>query len=91
MVTGRSPMPVCVRTCLATWKAFWKSRLRGVVTAPAVPGQEVGVLHLAEDLRLAQDHGVEARGHPEEVLDGVLALLDVEEVAPVPRELAGRP
>jgi len=36
----------------------------------------VSVLHLAEDLRLAEDHRVEARGHTEDVTDrGVPALL----------------
>ena len=27
-------MPVCVRTCFAAWKAFWKTLFR---TAPVVP------------------------------------------------------
>ncbi len=38
----------------------------------------VGLLHLPEDLGLAHDHGIEARGHPEEVAHGVAAAVDVK-------------
>jgi len=38
----------------------------------------VGVLDLPEDLGLAHDHGVQARGDPEEVAHGVAAAVDVE-------------
>ena len=41
-------------------------------------GQAVGLLHLAEDLGLADDHGVEAGRHAEEVTDRVPARVRVE-------------
>ncbi len=41
-------------------------------------GGEVGVLHLPDDLRLAEDHGVQARRHAEEVADRVAPLVVIE-------------
>ena len=36
-------------------------------------GDGVGGLELAEDLRLAQDHGIQAGGHAEQVMNGLVA------------------
>ena len=38
-------------------------------------------LHLTQDLRLAQHHGIQAAGHLDEVLDGRLIAMDVAVVA----------
>jgi hypothetical protein len=56
-------------------------RARGLGAA----GDAVGLLHLAEDLLLAEHHRVEARGDAEEVTDGVGAAALVQ----VRRRLAG--
>ncbi len=62
-----APISVLVRTSLATAKLRWKSWLSVVPRAPARFGGAHGVLHLAEDLRLAQHHGIEPAGHAEGV------------------------
>jgi hypothetical protein len=46
--------------------------------AAAVAGHLVGGLELGDDLRLADDHGVEARGDAEEVGDGAVAGVAVQ-------------
>ena len=38
-----------------------------------------GVLHLPEDLRLADHHGIQARGHAERVADRVVLGMDIED------------
>jgi len=40
----------------------------------------VGLLDLREDLSLADDHGVQSGGDPEQVPDGGLVVIDVEDV-----------
>ena len=70
--TALAPMAVSVRTCLATEKVCWNRRFRTLPVAPALWAVGEGVLHLAENLRLAQHHGVEPGGHAERMLDGVL-------------------
>jgi hypothetical protein len=54
-----------------------------VAERPRLDGEVVRLLHLAEDLRLAEDHALEARRDPEDVADGLLAVALVE----VAREL----
>ena len=44
----------------------------------AILGGGVGGLELAQDLRLADHHGIQAGGHAEEVMDGVAAFVAVE-------------
>ena len=46
--------------------------------AARVLGRLVRALHLAEDLRLAGNEGVEPGGHPEKVESGLPILLDVQ-------------
>ena len=41
-------------------------------------GDGEGLFYLAENLRLADDHGVEAGGHAEEMADGVLIAVFVD-------------
>jgi hypothetical protein len=54
-----------------------------------------GLLHLPENLRLPHHHGVQAGGHPEEVEEGLFALVQVGVVkhlrAPERRQLATQP
>ena len=47
---------------------------------PDVVGDLVGLLGLAGDLRLADHHGVEGRGHPKEVANRRPSEVDVEPV-----------
>ena len=48
-------------------------------------GVAVGLLELAQDLRLAHDHRIEAGGDQEQVPDGLLVLvLDIDSTCPVP-------
>ena len=52
-------------------------------------GQRVGVLHLAQNLRLADDHRIEARGYPKDVPHGVAVGVAVKEGrADLERQLA---
>ena len=44
----------------------------------AILGRGVGGLELAQNLRLADHHGIQAGGHAEQVMDGVAALVPVE-------------
>jgi hypothetical protein len=37
-----------------------------------------GLFHLAQNLRLADDHGIEARSHAEQVTDGFLVVVGIE-------------
>jgi hypothetical protein len=59
--TGFSPIAVSVRTFLAMEKTRGNRRPSSLPTVPGVAGHGVGGLELAEDLRLAEDHGIEAR------------------------------
>jgi len=78
METELLPIWVSVRTRLATEKARWKSGSR-VVETRRLRGRRCRNLDLAEDLRLADDHGVERRGYAEEMADG-FALAELVEV-----------
>ena len=46
--------------------------LESRVQASGLPGCDQRLLELSEDLRLADHHGIEAAGHPEEMRDGLL-------------------
>ena len=48
-------------------------------------GLPVGLLDLPQDLGLAQDHGIEAGGYPEEVLHRLRTLVDVQGLLQVGR------
>ena len=65
--TARSAMPVSVRTRLATENDLWKQRCSTRPDAPDRRRQRVLLLQLAEDLRLADHHRVEARGDAEQM------------------------
>ena len=52
--------------------------VQALAGSPGRPRQLVSVLDLAQDLRLAEDLGVEAAGNPEQVLHGGVALVPVE-------------
>src|ERR1019366_5418544 len=71
METELEPISVSVRTFLAAAKA-----LQQVFELPADGARGTrdgeGLLDLAQNLRLADDHGVEAGGYAEEVADGCL-------------------
>ena len=72
--------PVSARTRLPTCRAWRKTAWR---IGPAVllrRPRTIGVLHLPEDLPLAEDEALEARGDAEEVGDGPVVVV-VEEVA----------
>ena len=61
------PMSVCVRTSFATANVRWNSRFSTRPSEPAGFRRAHRLLHLAEDLRLAQHHRVEAAGDAERV------------------------
>ena len=71
-------MPVSERTRLATLKARERRQSSHPQTRAAVLGGGVGGLQLAEDLRFADDHGIEAGGDAEEMMDGLAAFVAVE-------------
>ena len=75
---GFSPMLVSRRTRLPTCSAWRKRRCRTGPTTPAFSAVVVRAPHLAEDLRLAGDEGVEPGRHAEEVKSGLPILLDVQ-------------
>ena len=63
-----------VRTRLAVANACWKRRPRIGPARAALDRRAIGVLGLAEDLRLADHHRVERGGHAQHVAHGVAAL-----------------
>ena len=71
-------MPVSERTRLATLKARRQQAVQPAAERAAILGGGVGGLELAEDLRLADHHGIEAGGDAEEVMNGVAAFVAVE-------------
>ncbi len=71
-------MPVSERTRLATLKARVEQAFQPAAERAAILGGGVGGLELAQDLRLAHHHGIQAGGHAEQVMDGVAALVAVE-------------
>ena len=71
---------VSVRTRLATEKAAWNRRFSSGPGRAGVLRRAVGVLELAEDLRLAEHHRVEAGGDGEHVRDGAHVVVVVEAV-----------
>ena len=79
------PISVSVRTFLATPKAWLNSAWSTGPTVPARLRQREGVLHLAQDLRLAEDHRVEARRDPEDVAHRLVLGLRVEQRLDRPR------
>ena len=73
-----------MRTRLPTPNDEWNSRFSTGPTVVHVAGDGVRLLHLAEDLRLADDQRVEARGDAEQMPRGV----EVRHVVDVRRDLA---
>ena len=67
MLIECAPISVEVRTSLATANERWNSWCSVVPSVPAVVGLAHRLLHLAEDLRLAQHHRVEPAGDAEGV------------------------
>ena len=61
MLIECAPISVEVRTSLATANERWNIWCSVVPSVPAVVGLAHRLLHLAEDLRLAQHHRIEAR------------------------------
>ena len=60
--TALAPIAVSVRTRLATAKVDWNRRLSKAPERARLLRRAIGILELAEDLRLAEDHRVEPRG-----------------------------
>jgi hypothetical protein len=60
MLMECAPISVDVRTSLATANERWNIWCSVVPSVPGGVGLAHRLLHLAEDLRLAQHHGVEA-------------------------------
>ena len=65
MLMEWAPISVAVRTSLATAKERWNSWLRVLPRRAGGLGGAHRVLHLAEDLGLAQHHRIEPAGHAE--------------------------
>ena len=66
-----------LRTSLATEKERWNSLCSWCRGAVFLGGAH-GVLHLAEDLRLADDHRVKAAGNAEGVADGFRLVMGID-------------
>jgi hypothetical protein len=94
MLMECAPISVEVRTSLATANERWNSWFSVVPRAPAF-GCAHGVFHLAQDLRLAQHHGVQPAGHAEGVAGGMAVLQTVgvraQRVGRNAAELASQP
>ena len=71
-------MPVSERTRLATLKARAQQAVQPAAERAAILGRGVGGLELAQNLRLADHHGIQAGGHAEEVMNGLAAFVAVE-------------
>ncbi len=90
--TALAPIRVSERTRLAAEKAAWNSLLSDGPGAAGFLRDAVGILQLAQDLRLAQHHGIEPGRDAEGMLDGALFLMhiqtggEVEIVAVMPLE-----
>jgi hypothetical protein len=76
--TGRSAMRVSLRTRLAGEGRREEPRQHRPA-GPALGGDPVGVLHLAQDLRLAHHQRVDRGRHPQQVADGVGVHVLVED------------
>lgn len=57
------PIAVVERTSLATANEFWNSLFSVVPSVPASRAMRVYFLHLPQNLRLAEHHGIEPAGH----------------------------
>ena len=77
METELEPISVSVRTRLAAAKADCRRCSSWPPMAPVARCHAVGFFDLAENLRLADHHGVEARGHAEEMTDGVSIVVPI--------------
>jgi hypothetical protein len=75
--TGFSPIAVSVRTFLAMEKPRGNRRPELIADGARVAGDGEGGLQLAEDLRLAEDHGIEPAATLHDVPQRLLALVVV--------------
>ncbi len=71
-------MPVCERTRLATLKARRHQGIEPSAHGPTIFRRAVSALELAENLGLADDHGIETGGHAKDVMNSAAALVMVE-------------
>ncbi len=71
-------MPVSERTRLATLKARSSSPSSHPQRTPLDLCDAVGVFELAQNLRLAHHHGIQAGSYAEEVVNGVLPFVPVK-------------
>ena len=78
--TACRPIAVSVRARLPTSTAWRNVRDEQRPAGRLVLGRVPRLAHLAEDLALADDHRVEAGGHPEEVRDRGVVVVRVQEV-----------
>ena len=76
--TGFAPMRVSVRARLAVAKACWNRRSSWLPSAAGRARRGPGVLHLAEDLRLAQHQRIQPGGDAEQVAHRVGVGVPVE-------------
>ncbi len=79
METEFEPMSVSVRTCLAAAKADLQKVVEFAGDGAGGARYSEGLLDLAQNLRFADDHGIEAGGDAEEMADSLLiaVLVDV--------------
>jgi hypothetical protein len=85
MLMEWAPISVVERTSLATEKERWNNWLRVVPSAPAPDASPDRVFHLPQNLRLAQDHRVQATGNPK----GMPSYIVVMQVVEMPIEGIG--
>ena len=71
-------MSVSERTRLATLNERVSRPSSQPHTAPQLLAGGIGGFQLAENLRLAHHHRIQAGRHAEQMVDGVLALMPVE-------------
>ncbi len=67
-----APISVELRTCLATANERWNSWCKRGAQGASFFGRAHRVFQLAQDLRFAQHHAVEAAGHAEGVARGLV-------------------
>ena len=78
METELEPMPVSVRDLLGRGEGGLQQMLQLAGDGARGARDGEGLLHLAENLRLAHDHGVQAGGHAEEMAHGLLVVMLVD-------------
>jgi hypothetical protein len=78
METTLAPIAVVDRTSLATAKGVLKEFVQRRTKSAGLLGNAYRLLHLAENLRLAENHRIEPTGNPKGMANGIAFGIGVE-------------